>query len=372
MNNEKKFVGSVDVSESNNPLISIIIPVFNGETFIEKTINNILKSTYKNIEVIIVDDGSVDRSGIICKQIQSSDSRVKYYYKDNGGIAQARNYGIERALGEYICFSDQDDFLKNDMYECLLNDMLVNNCDIVSSNYAVYYENGSPETHFVNNIIDSSCVVTDTTLLIKYLLFHQAFFAPKYKIPEMIWCCLFKRDIIINNNLKFFSILSNEDDWLFMLQYLKCSKNAYLDNRYFYLWQIRSLSTSHKKVYRYDYYNKRKILRDYLKQNYLSSYFTEEEIAKFLAYYSASTIVKNFINNLLIIDSFSNYRKVCRNNKEVYNKEKIYLKLTNPDHEYKKNYGKRNFLYLKLFRLHMEWIISLLVLIRRKFSETAK
>lgn len=110
MNNEKKFVGSVDVSKSNNPLISIIIPVFNGETFIEKTINNILKSTYKNIEVIIVDDGSVDRSGIICKQIQSSDSRVKYYYKDNGGIAQARNYGIERALGEYICFSDQDTF----------------------------------------------------------------------------------------------------------------------------------------------------------------------------------------------------------------------------------------------------------------------
>ena len=119
------------------PLISVIIPVYNVEKYLEKCINSVIGQTYKNIEIIIVDDGSTDKSGLICDFFAGKDTRIVVIHKVNGGLSSARNAGLDIAKGDYIGFVDSDDWIEPDMYECLLCNMLKENADI--SVCGVYY-----------------------------------------------------------------------------------------------------------------------------------------------------------------------------------------------------------------------------------------
>ena len=105
----------------DNELISVIIPVYNVEQYLEKCIDSIINETYKNLEIILVDDGSTDNSGKLCDLLAKKDSRIVVYHKENGGLSSARNFGIDKANGEFIGFIDSDDYIDNDMYETLHN-----------------------------------------------------------------------------------------------------------------------------------------------------------------------------------------------------------------------------------------------------------
>lgn len=104
-----------------NKLISVIVPVYNVEQYLEKCIDSIINQTYKNLEIILVDDGSTDNSGNLCDLLAKKDSRIVVYHKENGGLSSARNFGIDKANGEFIGFIDSDDYIDNDMYETLYN-----------------------------------------------------------------------------------------------------------------------------------------------------------------------------------------------------------------------------------------------------------
>lgn len=105
------------------PLISVIVPVYNVESYLQACANSILKQTYTNLEVVLVDDGSPDRSPEICDQIAASDSRVRVIHKANGGLSDARNAGLEAVTGDLVGFVDSDDVIEPDMYEYLLAGM---------------------------------------------------------------------------------------------------------------------------------------------------------------------------------------------------------------------------------------------------------
>ncbi len=120
--------------------ISVIVPVYNAERFLKRCANSILNQTYKNIELILVNDGSKDNSLSLCHEIAKSDERVVVVDKQNGGAASARNKGLDYATGEYIGFCDSDDFLDLDMYETLKKIMDENNLDMVDSRSKVYDE----------------------------------------------------------------------------------------------------------------------------------------------------------------------------------------------------------------------------------------
>lgn len=121
--------------------LSIIVPIYNKATYLEKSLNSILNQTYDDYEVILVDDGSTDSSPLICKDICKKDARFKYFCKSNGGVASARNYGLKYAKGEYIGFVDPDDYIKEDMFLKLLEKVETNNADIVACGVLVS-ENG--------------------------------------------------------------------------------------------------------------------------------------------------------------------------------------------------------------------------------------
>ena len=110
--------------------VSIIIPVYKSEQFLEKLINSILEQTYTNFELILVDDGSPDNSGLICDQYSKIDSRIVVIHKINGGTCEARNYGLDRSTGEYIMLADGDDWLAKDCIEYLVGLLENNDADM--------------------------------------------------------------------------------------------------------------------------------------------------------------------------------------------------------------------------------------------------
>ena len=122
-------------------LISIIIPVYNAEKYLEQCLNSIKNQTYKNFEVIIVNDGSKDSSEVICKRFSEDDSRFRYFTKSNGGVSSARNFGLDNTNGHYITFIDGDDWVEHNHLEILMDAIIKNNCEIAISSYMEFIEN---------------------------------------------------------------------------------------------------------------------------------------------------------------------------------------------------------------------------------------
>lgn len=114
--------------------VSIIVPVYNVEKYLKRCVDSIIEQSYKNLEIILVDDGSKDNSFSICKEYESKDSRVRIFHKENEGLGLTRNYGIEKSTGEYITFVDSDDYLTLDAVETMVEKAAVTNADVVVAN----------------------------------------------------------------------------------------------------------------------------------------------------------------------------------------------------------------------------------------------
>lgn len=130
-----------------NPLISVIVPIYNVEKYLARCVDSIVNQTYKNLEIILVDDGSPDRCPKMCDDYAEKDSRIKVVHKKNGGLSDARNAGMAVATGEYISFIDSDDYVSDDFFECLLDVMNKENSDIAECSVVKLYEDGHLEQY---------------------------------------------------------------------------------------------------------------------------------------------------------------------------------------------------------------------------------
>lgn len=115
----------------NNSVLSVIVPIYNVERYLPRCIDSIIAQTYKNLEIILVDDGSIDKSGQIADFYQKKDNRIKVIHKNNGGLSDARNTGIDNATGDYIAFVDSDDFVEPDIYEKSMEKIKNTNSDVL-------------------------------------------------------------------------------------------------------------------------------------------------------------------------------------------------------------------------------------------------
>lgn len=120
---------------STQPLLSVIVPVYNVEQYLHQCVDSIIGQTYKNLEIILVNDGSTDGSGAICDEYATKDSRVRVIHKENGGQSSARNIGISISSGEYTTFVDSDDWLELDMYQVLIKQLLDTSADVITFQY---------------------------------------------------------------------------------------------------------------------------------------------------------------------------------------------------------------------------------------------
>lgn len=124
------------------PILSVIVPVYNVEKYLEKCLSSLVNQTLKNIQIILVNDGSTDNSLGICEKYSNIDNRIQIINKKNGGLSDARNVGVSNAKGKYISFIDSDDFIENNSFEILVNELEINELDIISAYPISIFENG--------------------------------------------------------------------------------------------------------------------------------------------------------------------------------------------------------------------------------------
>lgn len=167
-------------------LISIIVPIYNVEKYLKKCIDSIISQSYKNIEIILVDDGSPDQCGTLCDQYKEIDKRIIVIHKTNGGLSSARNAGLDVASGEYIGFVDSDDFIETTMYEEMLEMMQTYKCDIVECAVNNIYDDK------INRYINEYNEVLDGKEALKKQLASNA--KATYMPRISVWSKLFKKE----------------------------------------------------------------------------------------------------------------------------------------------------------------------------------
>lgn len=175
----------------NNPLISVIVPIYNVEKYLHTCINSILNQTYSNLEIILVDDGSPDSCPSICDEFALKDNRVKVIHKTNGGLSSARNAGLDIAKGDFIGFIDSDDFISPNFYQCLLNNAIMQNADISECTFIKVSESNLKSFSFplVNN--DTISVTNNVGALER--LFSEDF--NTYVNTVVVWNKLYKSSL---------------------------------------------------------------------------------------------------------------------------------------------------------------------------------
>lgn len=216
-------------------LVSVVVPVYNVEKYLKKCIESILRQSYDNFELIIVDDGSTDSSGKICDEIKSIDNRITVYHKENGGLSDARNYGIDRANGDYITFIDSDDYIHEDFLKTLVELVVKYNTDI-SIVGSVALEEGKSVNEINTNKIIEKCMNTEEAL--ECMLLRRGF-------GISAWSKLYKTDLF--NDIRYPKGLLYEDTYTTPYVIDKCDKIAYNSQKMYY-WVQRQDSITHRKL----------------------------------------------------------------------------------------------------------------------------
>ena len=236
-----------------NPSLSIIVPVYNTEKYLVRCMESITKQTLKDIEIIVVDDGSREECSALCDEISKTDSRIKVVHKKNAGLGFARNSGIEVATGEYIGFVDSDDYIDKYMYEALYNSAKNNNADLCLSGICFVGGNMFSEgTDTKKEYFEKDTVFLNEHM--KKLLLGVVGALPNESYDSRYGASvcknIFKTSVIRENNIRFLSereILS--EDTLFMVDFIKAAKCAVgVKGAYYcYCRNEDSLSKAYKK-----------------------------------------------------------------------------------------------------------------------------
>ena len=152
------------------PKVSIIVPVYNAEKYIERCVNSLKNQTLSDIEIVLVDDQSTDSSLAMCQKMAEEDCRIKVIHKQNGGLSSARNAGLDIMTGDYVAFVDSDDFIELNMYELLLELLLSTNSQIAESGIVCDYPNGEHRYFNPDFSADSKSIAFSTTEALKELM----------------------------------------------------------------------------------------------------------------------------------------------------------------------------------------------------------
>ena len=222
------------MSEKENPKISVIIPVYNTEEYLKECLDSVINQTLKDIEIILIDDGSTDNSGKFCDEYAEKDTRIKVIHQENQGLGRVRNKGLKIAKGEYIGFVDSDDWIAQDFYEKLYNAAIDNDSEIAIAKIKTYY--------YKKGFFDLYSNKNDLTIVFKSIVCDSIFrksFLDKYKIK-------FAEGIVF-------------EDVIFTLKV-----NCYIKRRFFYVDSYYYYRKDRKNSIMYDFkksYDAQKVLK---------------------------------------------------------------------------------------------------------------
>jgi len=281
--------------------ISVVIPVYKVEKYLDKCMESVTGQTHKNLEIILVDDGSPDACPKMCDEWAKKDGRVKVIHKQNGGLSDARNFGIDAATGKYLTFIDSDDYLDLNFCETLLNELKNNNADMVIGGVKLVYENPANE-----KVKNSKTVIDDSVFSVENV--NDLIYDKKFPHLMTAWAKLYKKELF--REIRFPVGRLHEDEFVYFQILFNCKKLAV--NRkvnYFYLQRGTSIMSNKSE----------KNLRDILdafeeKFNFIEAKFPQKHEQNLELYalelrnlYSVSTKYKQIKKE--IIDKFNNVYK---------------------------------------------------------------
>lgn len=249
---------------NSNNQVSIIVPVYNTENYLNDCIQSIRNQTYENIEVILINDGSTDTSGVICDEFADKDSRIKVSHQNNSGPSISRNKGIELAQGKYIQFIDSDDTIDSTMTERLV-ESINKEIQLVLSGYKTVHLNEDNNTTIQNVTPGVQGILSNEEFIKDFGLFFEQFFinSPCNK--------LYMSEIIKKNKIRFINHLNMGEDLLFNLDYLNVCKNISVINDALYNYIILNNTNSLMASYKNDFFENQQMLfqkvREFLREN---------------------------------------------------------------------------------------------------------
>lgn len=208
-------------------MISVIVPVYNTEKYLDQCIQSVLAQTYTNWELLLIDDGSTDSSGTICDNYVEQDSRIKVFHKENGGVSSARNLGLDNAKGEWITFIDSDDWVEASMLKKMRSVALSNNADYVYCD--LLFDYGESQKYY-----KSATFASEHSIMLKNFI---------KSTWTVIWNSLVKAEIYNKHNLRFSQDYTYCEDFLFAVKAMfYARKVAYIPKAFYHYNQLNSAS----------------------------------------------------------------------------------------------------------------------------------
>ncbi len=239
-----------------NDKISIIVPIYKVEKYLDKCVESLVNQTYTNLEIILVDDGSPDNCPEMCDKWAEKDSRIKVIHKPNGGLSDARNAGMKVVKGEYVAFIDSDDYVAVEFIERLYFIMQSEQSDIVECEVLKFAENENPQHSYTDCKVESFCTEKGLSLLMAEKGFHQH-----------VWNKLYKSEIVLS--VEFAKGKLNEDEfWTYQI-FGKAKKVTKVDvPMYFYLQRRGSIMGTSYNIRRLDALEAKAQRQKYIEENF--------------------------------------------------------------------------------------------------------
>lgn len=240
----------------SSPLISVIVPIYRVEDYLKRCVDSIINQTYKNLEIILVDDGSTDSCPQICDDYAKQDTRIKVVHKENGGLSDARNAGMKVATGEYISFVDSDDYIDVDMLNILLDVMIQEDCEIAQCGTVRFYDGENA----VANKFDYKVKVYNNKEALKELINDGHF-------VQTVWNKLYKAEVALK--LPFRKGKLNEDEFWTYIVFAESKKIAEVTaDMYFYLQRSTSIMGESYSIRRLDALQAKAERQEYLQEKF--------------------------------------------------------------------------------------------------------
>lgn len=298
-------------------VVSVIVPIYNAELYLERCLNSIIMQTWENIEIILVDDGSTDKSGEICENYSKRDTRISVIHKKNEGPATARNIGIYRAKGEYIVFVDSDDCIVQDYIQTLLTTLKEYKADMVVCGYYHMKSNKDPSLK-KRRIKKKKYTVVSAEEMLKG--WHG-----KYKhLETMPWNKLYKRELFLEHHISFPDGKFAEDVQTIHLVVAAADKIVITGQRLYYYYQVAgSLTHAVSKEKMINYILAQEIRLQYFKKNGYTKAYERMNIKKQKYYMLTYCITKCGDMKSRLMQSFMDCYKEVMNCTEIKQCEKI-------------------------------------------------
>lgn len=279
-------------------LISIIIPVYNVEKYLSRCLESILSQSLKEIEIIVVNDGSTDNSLEICRYYEKKDSRIIVIDKKNEGVSVARNTGIENASGKYIGFVDPDDWIEKNMYENMYNTIEKYKCCIAFCNYSKDSRLGSTikTLKFNKDFLGKLDIINE---LIANMIGIEDILPKYYNVMGCVWRCLYRRDFIEKFNLRFTPGITIMEDLIFSVQALIYCDKSCIDHGVYYHYMKNKSSSLHKynKKMWHDLVVVHNKLEEILEEAELNDYMRNRLDSRYIAMAACAVGNEIYLNN---------------------------------------------------------------------------